>query len=265
MRYARLVPIAAAVILVLNLLAVSGADVSAAQGRGNDLCVAVSGGTVLNETVLDVVADGGTAIGDSSGGNGNLALTADGGNETATDNGNGNGNHNNNDHNGNGNNNHDDNGNGNNNRNDDNGNGRHNNRNDWSAQPLDVLEQRLLQTDTASSGNGGVVDAAANGGVVSIGDINSGGNVGNAISIGDTHCAGAAPQKPSGGGGYAAPSAGGGGGGGGGKVKALPKTGVGMVENGTSESVLLALGALGLVVLSLGYEYQRRDSQVAGR
>src|SRR5215211_5946140 len=122
MRYARLVPIAAAVILVLNLLMVSGADVSAAQ-RGNDLCVAVSGGTVLNETVLDVVADGGTAIGDSSGGNGNLALTADGGNETATDNGNGNGNRNHNDHNGNGNNNHDDNGNGNNNRNDDNGNG----------------------------------------------------------------------------------------------------------------------------------------------
>src|SRR5215207_6481423 len=130
MWYARLVPIAAAVILVLNLLMVSGADVSAAQ-RGNDLCVAVSGGTVLNETVLDVVADGGTAIGDSSGGIGNLALTPDGGNETATDNGNGNGNHYNNDHNGNGNNNHDDNGNGNNNHDDNgNGNGRNKNRND---------------------------------------------------------------------------------------------------------------------------------------
>src|SRR5215218_6236047 len=146
MRYARLVPIAAAVILVLNLLMVSGADVSAAQ-RGNDLCVAVSGGTVLNETVLDVVADGGTAIGDVSGGNGNLALTANGGNENATDNGNNgngnnhddNGNHNNNNNN---NNNHDNNGNGNNNRHDDNGNGRNKNRNDWSAQPLDVLEQR---------------------------------------------------------------------------------------------------------------------------
>src|SRR5215207_7382538 len=264
MWYARLVPIAAAVILVLNLLAVSGADVSAAQGGGNELCAAVSGGTVLNETVLDVVADGGTAIGDSSGGNGNLALTADGGNETATDNGNGNGNHNNNDHNGNGNNNHDDNGNGNNNRHDDNGNGRHNNRNDWSAQPLDVLEQRLMQTDTASSGNGGVADVAANGGAVSIQDINSGGNAGNAIAIGDTVCPGAAPQKPSAGsGGYAAPS--GGGGGGGGKVKALPKTGVGMVGDGSSGSLLLALGALGLVVLSLGYDYQRRGPHVAGR
>src|SRR5829696_4287962 len=119
MRYARLVPIAAAVILVLNLLMVSGADVSAAQ-RGNDLCVAVSGGTVLNETVLDVVANGGTGIGDASGGNGNLAITANGGNENARDNGNNNGNNNN-----------DDNGNGNNNRRDDNGNGRHHNRNDW--------------------------------------------------------------------------------------------------------------------------------------
>jgi hypothetical protein len=262
---ARFFSIATAAVVVLNLGVVAASGADAAQGGGNDLCVAVSGGTVLNETVLDVVADGGTGIGDASGGNGNLALTANGGNETATDNGNGNGNHNNNDHNGNGNNNHDDNGNGNNNRNDDNGNGRHKNRDDWSAQPLDVLEQRLLQTDTASSGNGGVVDAAANGGVVSIGDINSGGNVGNAISIGDTVCAGAASQKPSGGGGYAAPSGGGGGSGGGGKVKALPKTGVGVVKDGSSESLLLALGALGLVVLSLGYDYQRRDSQVGGR
>jgi hypothetical protein len=249
MRYSRLVPIAAAVILVVTLLGVSGADVRAAQ-RGNELCVAVSGGTVVNETVIDVVADGGTAIGDASGGNGNVAFTANGGNENARDNGNNNGNNNN----------------GNNNRRDNNGNGRNNNRNDWSAQPLDVLEQRLLQTDTASSGNGGVADASANGGVVSIGDINSGGNAGNAISVGDTHCAGAAPQKPSGGGGgYAAPSGGGGGGGRGGKVKALPNTGVGATENGASESLLLALGALGFVILSLGYGYDRQVSRVAGR
>src|SRR5215203_5789333 len=267
MWYARLVPIAAAVILVLNLLAVSGADVSAAQGGGNELCVAVSGGTVLNETVLDVVADGGTAIGDSSGGNGNLALTADGGNETATDNGNGN--HNNNDHNGNGNNNHDDNGNGNNNRHDDNGNGRHNNRNDWSAQPLDVLEQRLMQTDTASSGNGGVADVAANGGAVSIQDINSGGNAGNAIAIGDTVCPGAA-TAPSGGGGKApAGNAGGGnaggGGGKGGQVRALPSTGVGELAGDTSSSLILALGALGMMVLSVGSRLDRRIGQIGGR
>src|SRR5215212_6054266 len=96
MRYARLVPIAAAVILVLNLLAVSGADVSAAQG-GTDLCVAISGGTVQNATVLDVTADGGTGIGDASGGNGNLAVAADGGN--GNNNNNNNHHHNNNHHN----------------------------------------------------------------------------------------------------------------------------------------------------------------------
>ena len=43
--------------------------------------------------------------------------------------------------------------------------------------------------DTASSGNGGVATAAANGGAISTGDINSGGNVGNAISVGNTTCA----------------------------------------------------------------------------
>jgi hypothetical protein len=41
-------------------------------------------------------------------------------------------------------------------------------------------------TDVASAGNGGVATASANGGAVSIGDINSGGNVCNAIGIGDT-------------------------------------------------------------------------------
>src|SRR5215217_7504401 len=133
---ARFFSVATAAVVVLNLGVVTASGADAAQGRGNnDLCVAVSGGTVLNETVLDVVADGGTAIGDVSGGNGNLALTANGGNENATDNGNnGNGN-NNHDDNGNHNNNHDNNGNGNNNHDD---NGNHNkNRNDWSAQPLD--------------------------------------------------------------------------------------------------------------------------------
>jgi hypothetical protein len=137
-----------------------------------------------------------------------------------------------------------------------------NNRNDWSAESVLALEQRVLQTDTASSGNGGVVTASGNGGVVSIGDINSGSNVGNAISVGDTHCAEAVNNAPNGGG-----NAGGGNAGGsrGGKVSKLPKTGVGMVEDGTSESLLLALGALGLVVLSHGYGYKRRVSRAGGR
>jgi hypothetical protein len=40
--------------------------------------------------------------------------------------------------------------------------------------------------DIASAGNGGVATASANGGAVSIGDINSGGNACNAIGVGDT-------------------------------------------------------------------------------
>jgi len=42
-------------------------------------------------------------------------------------------------------------------------------------------------TDIASAGNGGVATAAGNGGTVSAGDINSGGNVGSAIAVGNTY------------------------------------------------------------------------------
>jgi hypothetical protein len=41
-------------------------------------------------------------------------------------------------------------------------------------------------TDTASAGNGGVATSSANGGVAALGDVNSGGNAGNAIGVGDT-------------------------------------------------------------------------------
>src|SRR3954452_15618644 len=41
-------------------------------------------------------------------------------------------------------------------------------------------------TDIASSGNGGVATSSASGGAVSLGDVNSGGNAGNAIGVGDT-------------------------------------------------------------------------------
>jgi hypothetical protein len=40
--------------------------------------------------------------------------------------------------------------------------------------------------DIASAGNGGVATSSASGGAVSIGDVNSGGNAGNAIGVGDT-------------------------------------------------------------------------------
>ncbi len=41
-------------------------------------------------------------------------------------------------------------------------------------------------SEVASAGNGGGADASANGGAVAVGDINSGGNAGNAIGVGDT-------------------------------------------------------------------------------
>lgn len=40
--------------------------------------------------------------------------------------------------------------------------------------------------DIASAGNGGVATASANGGAVSVGDVNSGLNSGSAIAVGDT-------------------------------------------------------------------------------
>jgi hypothetical protein len=98
--------------------------------------------------------------------------------------------------------------------------------------------------------------------VVSIQDINSGGNAGNAISVGDTHCG--AASAPSGGGGKA-PSGGTAKGGRGGQVRALPSTGIGMAETGTSGSLLLALGALGMMGLSVGSRLERRVSPTASR
>jgi hypothetical protein len=41
--------------------------------------------------------------------------------------------------------------------------------------------------DVASAGSGGVATASASGGAASIGDLNSGGNVGSAIGVGDTY------------------------------------------------------------------------------
>ncbi len=43
------------------------------------------------------------------------------------------------------------------------------------------------QRDTATAGGGGYATASASGGTVVIGDVNSGGNVGNAISVGNTY------------------------------------------------------------------------------
>ncbi len=234
----RFFTIATATVLVLNLGVVTASGADAAQ-RGNDLCVAVSGGTVQNATVLDVVADGGTAIGDASGGTGNLA--ADAGNDKDNDNGRNNRNNNNN-----------------------NNNNNRNNRNNWTSESLLSLEQRLLQTDTASAGNAGVATASADGGAVSIQDVNSGGNAGNAISVGDTVCPGGV-KSTAGGGKAPGGNATTGGGGRGGQVRALPKTGVGELGGGAGGSLILALGALGMMGLSVGTRLDRRSVQLGDR
>lgn len=95
--------------------------------------------------------------------------------------------------------------------------------------------------DVASAGNGGVATAAANGGAISTGNINSGGNVGNAISVGDTWCEGAVdvyvPEEPV----YEDVAAE--------EVVALPSTGVGAGEVGSLFALLASAGA---AVTSLG-------------
>jgi hypothetical protein len=229
---ARIVSIAMAAVVVSTLGPITITSADAAQ-RGGENCVAISGGIVENATVLDVVADGGTAISDASGGTGNLA--ADAGNDRDRDGGRNNRNNNNN---------------------------RRNNRNNFTALPLDLLELRLQQTDTASAGNAGVATASADGGAVSIGDVNSGGNAGNAISVGDTHCPGAAVAPAGGGGKERGGNAGGAGRGG--QIRALPSTGVGELGGGAS-SLLLALGALGFTGLSLGTRRDRRVIRIADR
>lgn len=96
--------------------------------------VVISGGSVSNSTSINLNADAGTAIGDASGGDDNIAFELGG------------------------------------------------------EDGFDV---------TAAAGNGGTADSAANGGAIAVGDVNSGGNVGNVIEVGDTMCAPApAPEKP---------------------------------------------------------------------
>ena len=183
---------------------------SASAQCGPDVpAVSITGGTVVNDTVIDINANGGVGIADASGGNNNVAFPGSDGDD--------------------------------------------------------------LTAEIASSGNGGVASAAANGGAVSLGDVNSGGNAGNAIAVGDTTCApifeevkevkpekpkDVAPvEKPV----YVAPEApaDNGGGGGGGRqrnrdVVALPSTGAGAVGGigaglfGLAAAAAAVAGGLGL-------------------
>ena len=158
-------------------LSLVGGSLLAAPASAQQDCVAISGGTISNETVIDLNANGGTAISDASGGSNNLATT-----------GGGNG-----------------------------GDG-------------EVI-------NTAAAGNGGVATASANGGAISTGDINSGGNVGNAISVGDTWCA--APAA----GDYAPVDYGAAEDVGAAEVVALPATGVGVGEVGGLFALLASASA----------------------
>ncbi|MCC6315828.1 MAG: hypothetical protein IT337_17660 [Thermomicrobiales bacterium] len=87
---------------------------------------------------------------------------------------------------------------------------------------------------TASVGNGGAADAQANGGAITVGNINSGQNAGNAITVGNTN-AGKPEGKPEGkpsGKPEGKPS---------GEVVALPSTGIGGIDAG----ILSAIAAAG--------------------
>ncbi len=131
-------------------------------GGGYGECgpVSIDGGNVTNTTNIDIDAGGGTAIGDASGGSGNLAAVS------GNDGGNGGG-----------------------------GNG---------GALKNLIHSRYGlgggSGDTASAGNGGIANASADGGLVVINEINSGGNQGNTIEVGNI-CAGPAapvyvPEKP---------------------------------------------------------------------
>lgn len=121
----------------------------------------INGGTVSNSTSLPVSANGGTSLSSAAGGSDNLSLTGGAGFN----------------------------------------NGRYNrnscrdNDNYWNDSYCwdyrhdnwDYRENRNYRNGApqlASAGNGGVAGSSANGGSVSLGTINSGGNAGNAISAG---------------------------------------------------------------------------------
>ena len=71
-----------------SLLAVPDASAQCVTGYDNKgqpivepVAVMITGGTITNETVIDVSADAGTSIADASGGNNNLATTGGGGDD----------------------------------------------------------------------------------------------------------------------------------------------------------------------------------------
>jgi hypothetical protein len=178
--------------------------------------VSIDGGTVDNSTNIDIDAGGGTAIGDASGGSGNLAAaTGDGG-----------------------------------------GGGR-----GGPIRSRYGLGARGngggYGGDVASAGNGGIAGVSANGGIVVIDEINSGGNQGNTIEVGDICAAPAAPvyvpDKPAKPGKptkpgktITVPTGRPGRGGGGGKVRVVrvPSTGVGYIPTSPAPPTTIPFAVL---------------------
>jgi len=62
-----------------SLLATPGTSAQCVDANGDPApAVMISGGTITNETVIDITADAGTSISDASGGSNNLATTSGG-------------------------------------------------------------------------------------------------------------------------------------------------------------------------------------------
>jgi hypothetical protein len=117
---------------------------------GAPATVYIDAGTVTNTTTLDLSADGGTAISDSSGGDDNAAITGESDGDDKDDK--------------------------------DKKQGKNNDDKDKDKNQ----RNRDDASELASAGNGGVSDASANGGAIAVENVNSGGNVGSAIAVGDT-------------------------------------------------------------------------------
>jgi len=129
----------------------SGGNSGNSIGTGN-LCagpggtIAIDGGNVDNSTNIEIDASGGTAIADASGGDDNLAVASGSGNDD-------------------------------------------DNRRRGGLRGLIQSRYRFggrgIGGNVASAGNGGRANASADGGIVVIGAINSGGNRGNTINVGN--------------------------------------------------------------------------------
>ena len=137
----------------LTILATGGlllaAPAVSATGLSPVMVPSINGGTVSNSTSLPVAANGGLSLSSAAGGSGNQALPG------CRDN----------------------------NRNCFDRNDRYD-RYDFYGWNDNYYHRHFGEPQLAAAGNGGVAGSSANGGFVDIGNVNSGGNAGNGISVG---------------------------------------------------------------------------------